>query len=179
MALAIPSSDLRPWTSAPSCWEVSLSSYYSMTFEPIACVRDTPSLDRPHHSTSEPTDDWPKTTCHTADTAYPVFAFDRVMVSRRDVTAQDDSGFYERIACRLLPFSFAVTHRVWMRIRQMAVLLQAPPTSLRASASAPVFDALMHGPTANPAVSQRHTAFAFSSPWPRRATNESWLPAAD
>lgn len=61
----------------------------------------------------------------------------------------------------------------------MAVLLQAPPTSLRAPASAPVFDALMHGPTANPAVIQRHAAFAFSSPWPRRATNESWLPAAD
>ena len=97
LELAHPSAELQPLISAPRCCDVSLSAYYSMTFEPIACVHDTPSLDRPHHSTSEPTDDWPRTTCHTADTAYPVFAIAGVMVSRRDVTAQHDSGFCEWI----------------------------------------------------------------------------------
>ena len=52
LALAHPSADLRPWTSAPCCCEWSQSPRHAMAFEPIACVRDTPSLDRPDHSIS-------------------------------------------------------------------------------------------------------------------------------
>lgn len=106
MELAHPNADLCPWAAAACFCARSLFHHYSLAFGPLACVRDTPLLGRPHHSIALPTADWLRRSCRTADIAYPVFAADRVMVSCRFVTERDDSVFCDRPACPLLPFAF-------------------------------------------------------------------------